>query len=66
MLIRVIETTDEQYIGLEFNLPSPGDVLKLGDVVWPIEGVSFDEASGCWKIWNFNYCAYVEEVKSEE
>ena len=66
MLIRVVETTDEQYLGLEFMLPKPGDVLHLGDVVWPVEGVEFNVASGYWKIWNFNYYAYVEEVKNEE
>lgn len=66
MLIKVVETTDEQYIGLVFPLPAVGDTLYLGDVKWPVEGVQFDEATGYWKVWNYNYYAYVEEIKDGE
>lgn len=65
MLIKVVETTDDQYLGLEFMLPSKGDTLTLDDVEWDVEDVYFDESLGLWKIWNYNYYALVEEVQVE-
>lgn len=66
MLIRVVETTDDQYLGLIFPLPEVGVTLKLGDVEWDVEGVNYDSNLGLWKIWNYNYYALVEEYKVEE
>lgn len=65
MLIRVVETTDNQYLGICYPLPKVGDTLKLGDVEWDVEGVEYDEHLNLWKIWNFNYYALVEEVIEE-
>lgn len=63
MKVQVVETTDEQHIGLSFELPKVGDTLILGDEKWEILGVEFDKPSGLWKIWNFNYCSYCQEIK---